>query len=114
MTEYKQQAEGFLSELLLLKERKATIERDIKLVEHKLSISFASGDLNHLKQKKDSSSVKFNDSTLIFHPGKKTYDYSKCLEIRQREAELKTLKQTAQSLGLAPQKTGTPYWTIRS
>ena len=59
-------------------------------------------------------SLKFKDVSFVFSPGKKTYDYSKCNEIRQKEAELKALKQTAQSIGLASQKTGTPYWIVRS
>ncbi len=113
-TDYKEGAESFLAELLALKERRAVLDRDLKLVEHKLSIAFAQGDLNHLKNKESSSSLRFNEATFIFNPGRKSYDYSKCMEIRQKEAELKTLKQTAQSVGLAPQKTGTPYWSIRT
>ena len=114
MTDYKKGSEIFLSELLALKERKAALDRDLKLVEHKLSVSFSQGDLNHLKVEGKDLTLKYKDVSFSFSPGRKTYDYSKCNEIRQKEAELKALKQTAQSIGLAPQKTGTPFWTIRS
>ena len=87
--DYKEGAESFLSELLVLKERKAALDRDLKFVEHKLSAAFAQGDLNHLKNKGNASSLKFNEATFIFNPGRKTYDYNKCMEIRQKEAELK-------------------------
>ena len=113
-TDYREEAENFLSLLLDLKERKAALDRDLKLVEHKLSASFAQGDLNHLKVEGKDLSLKFKDVSFVFSSGKKTYDYSKCNEIRQKEAELKALKQTAQSIGLASQKTGTPYWIVRS
>ncbi len=114
MTNYKEEAEGFLSAFLSLREKKEALDRDLKLIEHKLSLAFAQGDLNHLKKQDSVSSFKFQQVTFMFNPGRKTYDYSKCSEIRQKEVELKTLKQTAQSIGLASQKTGTPFWTIRS
>tara|TARA_R100000458_G_C8238559_1_gene218211 strand:- start:1 stop:345 length:345 start_codon:yes stop_codon:yes gene_type:complete len=114
MTNYTEVAEKFLSELLEIKERKAALDRDQKLVEHKLSAYFAQGDLNHLKVEGKDFSLKYKDTSFTFSPGKKTFDYSKCKEIRQKEAELKALKQTAQSIGLASQKTGTPYWIVRS
>ena len=111
---YQKEAEDYLHELLDLKERQASIEKDLKLVQHKLSVAFASGDLNHLKIQDRHSSLKYHDSTVTFNPGRESYDYSKCDEIRLKEAELKVLKKTAQSVGLAPKKSGTPFWTIRS
>lgn len=114
MVDYSKQAEAFLDQLIDLKTRKASIEKDIKLVESKVSLAFASGDLNHLKIEGSNSSLQVNGTTAVFNPGRDTYDYSKCIEIQQKESELKTLKKTAQSVGLAPKKTGSPFWTIRS
>ena len=50
MTNYKEEAEGFLSAFLSLREKKEALDRDLKLIEHKLSLAFAQGDLNHLKK----------------------------------------------------------------
>ena len=114
MIDYSKQAEAFLDQLIDLKTRKAALDKDIKLVESKVSLAFAAGDLNHLKIEGSNSGIQFDGITAIFNPGRDIYDYSKCLEIQKKESELKTLKKTAQSVGLAPKKTGSPFWTIRS
>ena len=111
---YKTQAQEVLDQLIELKARKAALEKDIKLVESKVSIAFANGDLDYLKVEGSNSSLQLGTVIAVFNPGRDTYDYSNCFEIKQKEADLKALKQTAQAVGLAPKKTGSPFWTIRS
>ena len=51
-------------------------------------------------------------SILSMNIGKLMCEYKKLDELK--EAELKELKKTAESLGLVPKKVGTPYWSVRS
>ena len=112
---YTETAEQFLQELLALREQKAAIDRDIKAVHERLSICLAQGDLNHLKEKEGSNTLKFQEALFIFNGGTITWDYSSCSEIKLKEDQLKALKKTVQAVtGMAIKKIGKPFWTVRS
>ena len=110
---YADTAEMFLRELLELKAQRAALDKDMMAVQQRLNVCMAQGDLNHLKEA-GSNTIKFENASFTLNPGRITYDYSGSKDIKAKEAELKELKKTAESLGLVPKKIGTPYWSIRA
>lgn len=110
---YTETAEQFLQELLEIRAQRAALDKDMMAVQQRLNVCMAQGDLNHLKET-GSNTLKFENASFTLNPGRITYDYSSSKEIKEKEAELKELKKTAESLGLVPKKIGAPYWSIRS
>ena len=105
---YAQTAEQFLQELLELRAQRAALDKDMMAVQQRLNLCMAQGDLNHLKEV-GSNTLKFQDASFTLNPGRVTYDYSNCKDVKEKEAELKELKKTA-----VPKKIGAPYWSVRS
>lgn len=110
---YTETAEQFLQELLEIRAQRAALDKDMMAVQQRLNVCMAQGDLNHLKET-GSNTIKFENASFTLNPGRITYDYSNCKDVKEKEAELKELKKTAESLGLVPKKVGTPYWSVRS
>ena len=105
-------AEEYLNQFLALKEKKESIEKDISLVQHKLSEMYQSGDLDHLKTEK--GSIIFKQHLLVLMQGRKIYDYSKCPEIKEKEEDLREAKRSAAAVGAVPFKEGSLYWRVTS
>ena len=86
------------------------ISYQLSVVQTKLNSHYQAGELDHLKNEK--GSLVFQNYTFTFVAGRKLYDFSECSDIIAKEAELKELKNTARSIGVAKEKDGAPSWRV--
>ena len=54
----------------------------------------------------------FQKCSFTFVAGRKLYDFSECSDVLEKEAELKELKNTARSIGVAKEKDGASFWRV--
>ena len=102
--------EDCLKALKELKQLNHFIQENLKTVQAKLNSHYQAGELDHLKNEK--GSLVFQNYTFTFVAGRKLYDFSECSDIIAKEAELKELKNTARSIGMAKEKDGAPSWRV--
>ena len=102
--------EDCLKALKELKQLNNFIQENLKTVQAKLNSYYENGALDYLKN--DKGSLAFQNYTFTFVAGRKLYDFSDCSDIVEKEAELKELKNTARSIGLAKEKDGAPSWRV--
>ena len=102
--------EDCLKALKELKQFINFIQENLKTVQTKLNSHYQAGELDHLKNEK--GSLVFQNYTFTFVAGRKLYDFSECSDIIAKEAELKELKNTARSIGVAKEKDGAPSWRV--
>lgn len=102
-----------LKTLASLKEERKTIESKIKAEEKKLAVHALAGDLDDLKDPETERTYRYNDTVFIFSPGRITHDFSACPDVKDAEETLKDAKAVNVALGIAPQKLGKPFWTVK-
>ena len=102
--------EDCLKALKELKQLNNFIQENLKTLQAKLNSYYENGALDYLKN--DKGSLVFQNYTFTFVAGRKLYDFSDCSDIVQKEAELKELKNTARSIGVAKEKDGAPSWRV--
>ena len=102
--------EDCLKALKELKQLNNFIQENLKTLQAKLNSYYENGALDYLKN--DKGSLVFQNYTFTFVAGRKLYDFSECSDIVQKEAELKELKNTARSIGVAKEKDGAPSWRV--
>ena len=56
---------------------------------------------------------RYEDDVYVFSPGRVTYDFSKCLDVKAAEENLKECKSVNIALGIAAKKLGKPFWTVK-
>jgi len=102
--------EDCLKALKELKQLNNFIQENLKTLQAKLNSHYENGALDYLKN--DKGSLVFQNYTFTFVAGRKLYDFSDCSDIVEKEAELKELKNTARSIGMAKEKDGAPSWRV--
>jgi len=102
-----------LETLARLKEARKVLESKIKAEEKKLAVHALAGDLDDLKDPETERTYRYNETVFIFSPGRITHDFSSCGDVKDAEAVLKDAKSVSVALGLAPQKIGKPFWTVK-
>ena len=102
--------EDCLKALKELKQLNNFIQENLKTLQAKLNSYYENGALDYLKN--DKGSLVFQNYTFTFVAGRKLYDFSECSDIVKKEAELKELKNTARSIGVAKEKDGAPSWRV--
>ena len=113
MSPYEVDALNLLSDLHCLKERIKTLEQESRQVQHELAIARAAGDLDHLKDPEKPNTYRHADLVFIFSPGRISYDFSDCQDVKNLESDLKQAKDTNIALGIASKKQGKPFWTVK-
>lgn len=66
----------------------------------------------HLELGNISNQFDFDEYHFTFSPGRKTYDYPQ--HIAELEAQLLEAKEAAVSTGMATERRGKPFWTVRN
>lgn len=110
---YSNEAIRKLVELKRLKDQRNDIEAHIKLIENDLAVFHAAGDLDDIKDGESDRTYRYDDNVFVFSPGRITYDFSKCADVKAAEENLKEIKSVNIALGLAPKKLGKPFWTVK-
>ena len=110
---YSNEAIRKLVELKRLKDQRAELETRIKLIEKDLAVFHAAGDLNDIKDADSERTYRYEDNVFVFSPGRVTYDFSKCADVKAAEENLKEVKSVNFALGLAAKKLGKPFWTVK-
>ena len=110
---YSNEAIRKLVELKRLKDQRAELETRIKLIEKDLAVFHAAGDLNDIKDADSERTYRYDDNVFVFSPGRVTYDFSKCADVKAAEENLKEIKSVNIALGLAAKKLGKPFWTVK-
>jgi hypothetical protein len=110
---YSSEAIRKLVELKRLKDQRNEIEAHIKLIEKDLAVFHAAGDLDDIKDADSERTYRYDDNVFVFSPGRITYDFSKCADVKAAEENLKEVKSVNVALGLAPKKLGKPFWTVK-
>jgi chaperonin cofactor prefoldin len=110
---YQKRAEISLRVLAQLKQQQRALETEIKDVQAELTQYVLAGDLEHLKTDA-SNTYNFEDINFVYSTGRVSYDYSTCPEVTSVAEALKELQSTAVAIGMAKQKVGTPFWTVRA
>ena len=113
MPAYTTAAIDSLETLASLKEERKVLESKIKAEEKKLAVHALAGDLDDLKDPDTERTYRYNETVFIFSPGRITHDFSSCGDVKDAEAVLKDAKSVSVALGLAPQKIGKPFWTVK-
>ena len=113
MPAYTTAAVDSLEILASLKEERKAIEFKIKDEEKKLAVHVIAGDLDDLKDSESENTYRYNDTVFIFSPGRVTHDFSACPDVKDAEETLKDAKAVNVALGIAPQKIGKPFWTVK-
>lgn len=110
---YSSEAIRKLVELKRLKDQRNDIDAHIKLIEKDLAVFHAAGDLDDIKDGESERTYRYEDNVYVFSPGRVTYDFSKCLDVKAAEENLKEVKSVNIALGLAAKKLGKPFWTVK-
>jgi hypothetical protein len=113
MPAYTTAAINSLETLARLKEARKVLESKIRAEEKKLAVHALAGDLDDLKDPETERTYRYNDTVFIFSPGRITHDFSSCGDVQDAEASLKDAKAVSIALGLATQKIGKPFWTVK-
>lgn len=115
MDSYQADALNLLTELRDLKERIKALEEESRQTQQQLAIARAAGDLEHLKDPdpEKPNTYRHADAVFVFSPGRVSYDFKGCDDVVRAESALKEVKATSIALGLAIQKTGKPFWTVK-
>ena len=110
---YQNEAIRKLIELRRLKDERKLLDEQIKAVEHELTVFQAAGDLEEIKDGDADRTYRYEDDVYVFSPGRVTYDFSKCLDVKAAEENLKECKSFNIALGIAAKKLGKPFWTVK-
>ena len=102
-----------LQTLASLKEERKLLEAKIKDEEKKLAVHVLAGDLDDLKDPDADRTYRYSDTVFIFSPGRVTHDFSACPDVKEAEETLKDAKAVNVALGIAPQRLGKPFWTVK-
>jgi hypothetical protein len=113
MPAYTTAAIDSLETLASLKEERKVLESKIKAEEKKLAVHALAGDLDDLKDPETERTYRYNETVFIFSPGRITHDFSACPDVKDAEETLKDAKAVNVALGIAPQKLGKPFWTVK-
>ena len=113
MDNYQRIAEQRLSALAHLKYQQRALDTEVKDLQTQLTQHVLAGDLDHLKTDADNT-FKFEEINYVYSPGRVTYDFNDCTDVIAARENAKELEDTAKALGIAVQKVGTPFWTVRA
>ena len=112
MDTYQNTAENLLRELAHLKSKERLLQDDIKAIQTLLIHHLDNGDLDHLKTEADTT-YRFEETNFVYSPGRITWSYDGCSDVKAAADNLKELQETAQAIGQAVRKQGKPYFTVR-
>ena len=112
MDTYQATAENLLRELAHLKSKERLLQDDIKAIQTLLIHHLDNGDLDHLKTEADTT-YRFEETNFVYSPGRVTWSYDGCSDVKAAADNLKELQETAQAIGQAVRKQGKPFWTVR-
>lgn len=113
MSPYTSEAILMLERLRELKQERKTLDDRIKLLEKSLAVHATAGDLDDIKDDENDRTFRYNDNVYVFSPGRVTYDFTSCADVKAAEDNLKELKSVNVALGLAAKKLGQPFWTVK-
>ncbi len=112
MDTYQNSAENLLRELAHLKSKERLLQDDIRAIQTLLTHHVDNGDLDHLKTEA-SSTYRFEEANFVYSPGRITWSYDGCPDVKAAAENLAELQNAAQSAGKAVRKQGKPFWSVR-
>jgi len=110
---YERMAASYFNDLKQLKAQRRILDQQIKEAENRLSQALAQGDLRLWQDAENKNSFYYEDTCYVFCPGRVSYDYSHCEDVIAAEDNLREVKSMAAATGLAQQKQGKPFWSVR-
>jgi hypothetical protein len=113
MTQYECNAVSLLSQLRTIKDQIKALESESKQIQKQLAVHVAAGDLDDVKDPDAPNTFRHDNDVYVFSPGRITYDFSNCADVKAAEDNLKELKSVNIALGIAAKKLGQPFWTLK-
>ena len=110
---YERMAASYFNDLKQLKAQRRVLDQQIKEAENRLSQALAQGDLRLWQDAENKNSFYYDDTCYVFCPGRVSFDYSECEDVKHFEENLRVAKSVAAATGQAREKQGKPFWSVR-
>tara|TARA_R100000482_G_scaffold18441_1_gene5295 strand:- start:685 stop:1056 length:372 start_codon:yes stop_codon:yes gene_type:complete len=110
---YERMAASYFNDLKQLKAQRRVLDQQIKEAENRLSQALAQGDLRLWQDPENKNSFYYDDTCYVFCPGRVSFDYSECEDVKHLEENLRVAKSVAAATGQAQEKQGKPFWSVR-
>ena len=110
---YERMAATYFNDLKQLKAQRRVLDAEIKEAENRLSQALAQGDLRLWQDAENKNSFYYDDTCYVFCPGRVSFDYSECEDVKHFEENLRVAKSVAAATGQAREKQGKPFWSVR-